>query len=133
MSKQLPTVGRKVWFWCSQEVLQVNGTDYFQPVVLSHRQAMDATVVHVSVHGRINLLVNDHVGGSFAVEDVELLDFDEAAPPVQGHICEHSFATWTPYSIANAMSLNSEVPKQSLTVGVGGTSGSVILTDGKDV
>lgn len=89
MSNQVPTVGRRVYFWPSAQVRH----DFS---VLSEAQALDAGVVFVHNERLVNLLVTDHLGRSHSVRDVPFLQEGEEKPS------EAHFAAWMPYQVKAA-------------------------------
>ena len=80
-----PTVGRKVWFWPSEQESYMNVEDDTQP--------LDATVLFVHKDERINLLVVDHLGHTHPEMNVLLIQEGETKPEGEG------FATWMPYQV----------------------------------
>ena len=88
MSTILPTVGRKVWF-------RRNGAYKEGMVELGSTTPMDATVVYVWEPDMVNLLVTDHVGNQFQINNVTLVTPDH--PGVTHWYCE-----WMPYQIGQA-------------------------------
>ena len=89
MSSIVPTIGRKVWFWSADPGAV--------EVLLDFKQALDATVVYVSPTGTVNLLVLDHGGNSFPVEDIPLND--PGLDDEHGLEGAEDYATWMPYQV----------------------------------
>lgn len=94
MSSIVPTIGRKVWFWCGQE-------EYASAEVKDDVKAFDATVIFVQGGGTVNLAVIDHGGEYHVREDIELRD---PSPDEDCHdwSAEYAYATWIPYQIGAA-------------------------------
>lgn len=88
MSKIIPTIGRKVWFYSAHASLNV----------LDDTQPMDATIVFVQNELFVNLLVSDHMGHEHRRIGVRLIGADEG--PVPGHVVE--YACWMPYQVGQA-------------------------------
>lgn len=90
-----PTIGRKVWF-------RHNGVKVGapfgvpQPKVLDSTAPMDATVVYVHSDRKVNLLVVDHIGNTYPVQNVLMLQGDESFTPVEVY-CE-----WMDYQKSQA-------------------------------
>ena len=97
----IPTIGRKVWFFPSDEELQA------EDAVRLSDQPFDATVVHVNGDGRIegthsiNIIYFDHAGSQFAYGAVMLAlpDSEEAATLTASG---GSYCTWMPYQVSQA-------------------------------
>ena len=97
----IPTIGRKVWFFPSEEELEV------QDAVRLSDQPFDATIVHVNGDGStewnapsINIVYFDHAGSQFAYCAVMLAlpDSEEAAILAAAR----SYCTWMPYQVSQA-------------------------------
>jgi hypothetical protein len=88
-----PTIGRKVWFWASEDF--IDATDC---VPEDPKQAFDATVIYVHSDGNVNLSVVDHRGEQGLVENCELRDPGEG----DEHGGEEDYATWMPYQMGQA-------------------------------
>lgn len=84
MSKMIPGIGRKVWFWPEGQAEGI--------------QAHDATIVFVHDERTVNLRCSDHSGQSYTERRVTLVDLEatDQLVPVQG------YATWMPYQIGQA-------------------------------
>lgn len=120
-STQVPTIGRKVWFWVSPE-----DTDEF--VIQDEKQALDATVVYVHPDGTVTLDVTDHSAFNEKAMNVPLFDYDPAVTHGMEY-AEKSFATWMPYQMQKHKEEATKVaisPARSVPV-------DLTLTDGKDV
>jgi hypothetical protein len=83
-----PSIGRKVWFWMSQDALEQTDSEVLDP-----RQAFDATVVFVGKDA-VNLYVMDHDGEGGLVENVPCKEYVEG---LTAHGGEEDFYTWMPY------------------------------------
>ena len=96
----IPTIGRKVWFFPSEEELQA------EDAVRISDQPFDATVVHVNGDGgiegthRINIVYFDHAGFQFSYRGVPLAlpGSEEAAILAR----RRSYCTWMPYQVSQA-------------------------------
>lgn len=76
-----PTIGRKVWFRPSYMRSGMS--------VMNNNQPLDATIVYVWNDRMVNLLVTDHVGITFPLTSVVLL---QPGDTPYGEYCE-----WMPY------------------------------------
>ena len=91
-----PTIGRRVWFWPSQQDL---GKTDAKPISLMQRftdQPFDAGVCCVWNDRMVNLTVADHGGEMHERRSVTLVQ--EGDPIPQGQ----SYATWMPYQQGQA-------------------------------
>lgn len=87
-----PTVGRKVWFYPGNcQTPPAGFTTY------PGDQACDATVVYVHNDRMVNLLVIDHIGRTYAVPSVRLVQPDDAEVDAASHRAE-----WMPYQVKQA-------------------------------
>lgn len=93
MSSIAPSIGRKVWFWASENFIEQVEEDPMDP-----KQAFDATVVFVHPSGLVNLQVFTHTGEGGLVESCHLRDPGEA----DEHGGEEDYATWMPYQVGQA-------------------------------
>lgn len=93
MSSITPTIGRKVYFWSSEQFAAEVGAEPVDP-----KQAYDATIVFVHPSGNVNLQVVCHAGDSGFVEDCPLRDPSEG----DEHGGEEDYATWMPYQVGQA-------------------------------
>lgn len=82
-----PTIGRRVWFW-------PNGDVRF--TVLDRTQALDAGVVFVHSDTLVNLLITDHIGKTFDMSSVTLVQPGQDVPD------RDCYCTWMPYQKAQA-------------------------------
>lgn len=94
----MPTVGRKVWFWPSENETFMNCID--------HEQPFDATVLFVHNERSINLLVVDHRGHAHAQHSVALIQEGDAKPE------DEAYAEWMPYQIKQHAKQAAEETKQ---------------------
>ena len=96
-----PTIGRRVWYWPSEEDFKL-GRFSADP-----KQPFDAGVifVHLPDAEKVNLLVTDHNGCTFAVAHVALRTLSENCE------AEPGTATWMPYQIQKAKEEASEPAK----------------------
>lgn len=81
-----PTVGRRVWFWPGDTAGRYNCIDPAQP--------FDAGVIYVHNDRCVNLIVTDHQGYTFRVEEATLVQDEER--PTGPH------ATWMPWQLGQA-------------------------------
>jgi hypothetical protein len=81
-----PTVGRKVWF---------SPTEHGPGTKLGE-QPFDATILYVHNDRLVNLLVVDHIGTSFPLTSVVLLQDGDAPAPEGGTV------SWMPYQAGQA-------------------------------
>lgn len=86
-----PTIGRKVWFWPSSAVYAAFLTD---PNPVSN-QPWDATVIAVHGDRLVNLRVTEHLGNTYALEKIPLIQDEDTVSGSQ-------FATWMPYQVKQA-------------------------------
>lgn len=84
-----PTIGRKVWYYPSDQDLAVTQRLGDQPY--------DASVVFVHGDRMVNLVVWDHIGMFFSRTSVQLLQ--DGDPAVGGGI---SYCEWMPYQKGQA-------------------------------
>lgn len=87
-----PTVGRKVWFYPGNRQTPPAGFTTYPG-----DQACDATVVYVHNDRMVNLLVTDHIGRTYAVPSVRLVQPDDAEVDAASHRAE-----WMPYQVKQA-------------------------------
>jgi len=64
-----PTIGRRVWFRCSDSFAKEKGIYRIDDV-----QAMDAGIVYVHGDTMVNLNITDHIGNTHAINSVTLVD-----------------------------------------------------------
>lgn len=88
-----PTIGRKVWFWASEQFIEETGNE-----PLEDKQPFDATVVFVYRNGLVNLSVTTHEGETGFVQGCKLRDPAED----DEHGGEYDFATWAPHQVEQA-------------------------------
>lgn len=87
-----PTVGRKVWFYSGNcQTPPAGFTTY------PGDQACDATVVFVHNDRMVNLLVIDHIGRTYAIPSVRLVQPGDAEVDARSHRAE-----WMPYQVKQA-------------------------------
>lgn len=87
-----PTVGRKVWFYSGNcQTPPAGFTTY------PGDQACDATVVFVYNDRMVNLLVIDHIGRTYAIPSVRLVQPGDAEVDARSHRAE-----WMPYQVKQA-------------------------------
>jgi len=87
-----PTIGRKVWYWPSKEMLAAHGVKMSQ---VDPDQPLDATVVLVHTDRMVNLSAHDHMGNHCPLTSVVLRQPSDPKP--QGDYCE-----WMPYQVKQA-------------------------------
>ena len=86
-----PTIGRKVWYWPTENDIKLDLMDSFDP-----NQPFDATVVFVHNLRKVNLFVMDHYGHADDRCGIPLIQPGDKKPDGGGY-CE-----WMPYQIAQA-------------------------------
>lgn len=91
-----PTVGRKVWY---QPTRTEQG-------VKKGEQPFDATIVFVHSARKINIAVRDHNGYAYGLQNVTLLQDDDAPNPEGGH------CVWMPYQKGQAKRHDESTPVQ---------------------
>lgn len=80
-----PTIGRRIWYY-------PRATDSAM-TTLDRNMPMDAGIVYVHGDGKVNLLVTDHLGNTFARKYVPIIP--------QGRMCDSlaGYARWMPYQV----------------------------------
>ena len=103
MKKIVPSVGRKVWFYPSEDFFEMHSCEQIS------NQAFDATVVHVngdtggdSPDFSVNLSICDHSGGQYTALDTILLMPEDSAGIQAQKDCDNSYAIWVPYQAQQA-------------------------------
>jgi hypothetical protein len=92
-----PTIGRRVWYWPSDEDLHLTDEAPLAKMTAGDRtQACDAGVCYVWDDRRINLTVADHNGLMHARPSVQLVQEGDPIPVGQ------AYATWMPYQTTQA-------------------------------
>ena len=92
-----PTIGRRVWYWPSDQDLGLSDAPPLSLMTASDRtQACDAGVCCVWGDRMVNLTVADHNGKMHSRCSVLLVQEGDSIPSGQ------SYATWMPYQAAQA-------------------------------
>lgn len=92
-----PTIGRRVWYWPSDQDLGLTERKPVSLMTASDRtQPCDAGVVYVHGDRLVNLTVADHNGVMHARTSMTLLQDDDKPDPG----C--AYAQWMPYQIKAA-------------------------------
>lgn len=92
MSIITPTIGRRVWFRPSAEIIESSGMTVHDKSV-----PLDAGIVYVWNDRLVNLDVTDHAGAHLAITSVPLIHGDEPAGPMP-----FFYAEWMPYQNGQA-------------------------------
>lgn len=106
-----PTVGRKVWFCPSQEIIEDYNLTLLADVDDSTKmQPLDATIIGVHSDVEVNLFIIDANGDCISQDRVSLLQ-DADLPPE-----DTSYAMWMPYQVSAAAKDNTAVQPATGTV-----------------